>query len=202
MYGKFIVGIRAFLGLIFFTAGMAKIYYLYGAMFPGLIGPPWLEERLVQYGLGLFARFIAYTQIIVGLLLLTQRFATLGAVMLFPMLLCIFVVTVSLEWQGTPYVNFFLLVLNGILLAHDFPKLKFLFVDNTTPALPPSLIRRYPQFDLLWIGSIGVILLSTFTVRYSAPLSYGLVLIGLVLTVTCQVWQRRKQKNTNLPSNP
>jgi uncharacterized membrane protein YphA (DoxX/SURF4 family) len=107
-----ITGTRLFLGLIFFTAGMAKLTQ----NFPGLIGPVWLEERLEVYHLGLYARFIAWSQVLIGLLLFTQRFATLGAIMLFPMITNILMVTISLGWRGTPYVNAFLLLLNVILL--------------------------------------------------------------------------------------
>ncbi len=199
MYRFFIIGIRVFLGLIFFTSGMAKIYYQQGSGFPGLIGPVWLEERLVQYGLDLFARFVAYSQVMVGLLLLTQRFATLGAVMLFPIILNIFVVTVSLKWQGTPYVNFFLLSLNAILLTHDFHKLKFLVSEDTDSNKSWRIERKYPQIDRLWLAGIGLILVSTLTVKFSVFLSYGLVVLGFIIVVTCQVWQRRKQKNANLP---
>lgn len=200
MYRYFIIGIRVFLGLIFFTSGMAKIYYQQGSGFPGLIGPVWLEERLVQYGLDVFARFVAYSQVVVGLLLLTQRFATLGAVMLFPIILNIFVVTVSLQWRGTPYVNFVLLSLNAILLAYDFHKLKFLISEDSDSLKTFKIERNYPKIDGLWLAGIGLILISTFTVKLSAFLSYGLVVLGLIIVVTCQVWQRRKQKNANLPS--
>ena len=79
---------------------MAKVFYEH--RFPGIIGPVWLETELSKYGLDVYARFIAFSQIITGLLLLTQRFATLGAIMLLPMLLNIWMVTISLQWSGTP----------------------------------------------------------------------------------------------------
>lgn len=151
-----IFSIRVFLGLIFFTAGMAKLTQ----HFPGLIGPVWLEEKLAPFGLGLYARFIAYCQVIVGWLLLTQRFATLGAIMLFPLLLNIFMVTVSLEWRGTPYVNFFLLILNGILLAYDFDKLKFILTDDTSELKPIGIHRPNRKSDALWFGGLALILIS------------------------------------------
>lgn len=52
---------------------------------------------------------MAWSQVL-GALLLSQRFATLGAVMLVPMLANILVITISLQWRGTPYVNAVLLV--------------------------------------------------------------------------------------------
>jgi uncharacterized membrane protein YphA (DoxX/SURF4 family) len=78
-----VIATRVFLGLIFFSAGLGKQTH---GLTPGLIRPVWLEERLAQYGLGLRAQFVAWSQLLIGALLLSQRFATLGAVMLVPML--------------------------------------------------------------------------------------------------------------------
>lgn len=116
-----VIGIRVFLGLIFFSAGLGKLTH---GLTPGLIGPIWLEERLAQYGLGLWAQFVAWSQLLIGALLLSQRFALLGAVMLVPMLVNILVVTISLQWRGTPYVNAVLLAMNLFLLWVDRERLK------------------------------------------------------------------------------
>lgn len=128
MQGKKIVRLavlltRVFLGIIYLLSGLSKLV----DGFPSIIGPTWLVDVLAPHELALFARFVAVSEAVVGAMLLTQRFATLGAVMLFPIQMCILVVTVSLGWQGTPYVNTFLLLLNTGLLLYDWPKLKFIF---------------------------------------------------------------------------
>jgi uncharacterized membrane protein YphA (DoxX/SURF4 family) len=115
-----VIATRIFLGLIFFSSGLAKLTH---GLTPGLIGPVWLEERLAQYGLGLWAQFVACSQVLIGALLLSRRFATLGAVMLVPMLANILVVTISLQWRGTPYVNAVLLAMNLFLLWADRARL-------------------------------------------------------------------------------
>lgn len=127
--------IRIFLGLIFFTSGMGKLTH---GDFPGLIGPVWLEERLTSYGLAFWARFVAWSQVGVGLLLLSQRFSTLGAVMLVPMLTNILVITISLQWRGTPYVNAVLLAMNLYLLWADREKLKSLVASTRGFVLPAT----------------------------------------------------------------
>ena len=160
---KIIVAIRIFLGLIFFGAGMSKLYFEH--QFPGIIGPVWLEERLAEHGLGLYARFIAASQVLAGILLLTQRFATLGAVITFPLILNIFVVTVSLQWQGTPYVNAFFLLLNVWLLIYDYHKLKFIITDRTEDLRSIRLKRKSLGADKIWsLAIVGIFL--------SIPLSY------------------------------
>jgi len=172
LHNRTIVLVRIFLGLILFGAGMSKLYFEH--KFPGIIGPVWLEEKLAEHDLGLYARFIAGSQILAGLLLFTQRFSTLGAILTFPILLNIFVVTVSLKWQGTPYVNFFLLSLNAWLLAYDYHKLKFILTDVTQKLKPITLKRKSKRADLLWVLGVLMILVSV-------PLSYTNLTIAWVL---------------------
>lgn len=129
-----VIATRLFLGAIFFTSGMGKLTH---GDFPGLIGPVWLADRLAQYGLAPWAQFVAWSQVVIGLLLLSQRFATLGAVMLVPMITNILVITISLGWRGTPYVNAVLLLMNLFLLAADWKKLRPLVFDEAdAPRLP------------------------------------------------------------------
>jgi len=106
--------IQIFLGLVMFTAGSGKLFDAHA--FPGLIGPVWLVEKLEPHGLALFGKFIAYSQIVIGYLLFNRHSAALGAVMLVPMLLNILVVTIALEWRGTPYVVAVFLAMNAWLL--------------------------------------------------------------------------------------
>lgn len=175
-------GSRIFLGIVFFTAGMSKLM-----PFPSLIGPVWLEERLEPHGLGLFARFIAFSQVLVGLLLLSRRFSTLGAVMLFPLLLCILMVTISLNWTGTPLVNAFLLLLNISLLAADYHKLKFIFTEDPTPLTKMSPLRTNPAMDKLWIGALVIFFAGLSAIFYTPAHKIllwtgGITFIGLGIT--------------------
>ncbi len=128
--------IRLFLGYIFISAGFCKLTH---GHFGQLIGPPWMEERLTEYGLALFARVVAWSQIVCGVLLLSQRFSILGAIMLFPMNVSILTVTISMEWQGTPYVNAVFLVLNLLLLIYEWPKFRFLVHPGTFTVTPAPL---------------------------------------------------------------
>lgn len=183
----FLVSTRIFLGYIFFSAGMAKLLH---GNFPGIIGPVWLEERLAEYGLGMFARFIAYSQVLVGLLVMTQRFATVGAVMLFPIILTTLMVTVSMEWRGTPYVLGFLLLLNAILLLADYHKLKFLLTDKPEALQRIPLERQSPKLDLIWGAGILLIFASIFVYQFNPTLTYGMVIAGLLTFVGSWVWRR------------
>lgn len=174
-----------FLGLIFFSSGMGKLFA--GHRFPGLIGPVWLADELAKYGLAFFAQFIAVAQVVVGLLVLTPRYRTLGAVMLVPMLVNILVVTISLQWRGTPYVVSFLLLLNLGLLLHDRHWLLPL-LSGQPAELPATLPRRGWQGHLAWLAGLSLAL-GGAALSYALPaVSYGVVLAGVGLAWLSSRW--------------
>ncbi|MFD2247408.1 DoxX family membrane protein [Pontibacter ruber] len=147
--------IRLFLGYIFFSAGVCKLTH--GA-FGQLIGPPWLEEALAKHGLGLFAQVVAVSQVICGMLLLSQRFSLLGAIMLVPMNVAILAVTVSMQWQGTPYVNAVFLLLNLLLLGLERRKFGFLLQQNKACIITPSATDPIGQDRYSWLGIVFCLL--------------------------------------------
>ncbi len=177
----FINGISVFLGLIFFTSGMAKVYFEH--RFPGLIGPVWLEEQLQQYDLGMFARFIAFSQITIGFILLTLRYRTLGAIMLLPMVLSILLVTISLNWAGTPYVLSFFLLLNMIVVAADGRKL----VHLVGIPLPHKMIYRHSpsplKSGLIWLAGYLQILASIYLSSLNLPFAYLVCISGIMIAL-------------------
>ncbi len=190
---KVIFMIRLGLGLIFFTAGMSKLYFEH--QFPGLIGPVWLEERLAEHGLGLYGRFIGISQIIVGILLFTQRFATIGAILCFPIILNIFMVTISLQWQGTPYVNAFLVLLNLWLLAYDYHKLKYIFTDQVSPLKKVPLVRSHPKSDLMWALGVISILVSVPLSYVSLQFAWGLCFSAVILIILNEMISKKLKNN-------
>lgn len=154
---NFIVnGISIFLGIMFFTAGMAKLYFEH--KFPGIMGPISLEDALTKYNLGLFARFIAYAQVLIGFILLTLRYRTIGAIMLLPMLLNILFITVSMKWVGTPYVITFFLLLNLVLLIADAPRL--LHLIGMKLQLPEANASSPIRLVLYWVMGFLLVLAS------------------------------------------
>jgi uncharacterized membrane protein YphA (DoxX/SURF4 family) len=135
-----ILALRWFLGVLFAFSGLAKLI----PGFPNTMGPVDLENTLTPHGLATYARFIAVTELGVGLLLLSRRFATLGAIFLAPMLVNILVITASLGWVGTPYVISVLLAMNAALLFYDRHRLLPLLglaADRTTFRAARSHVR-------------------------------------------------------------
>lgn len=190
---------RLFLGGILFGAGMSKLYVDHA--FPGLIGPVWLEERLAEHGLALFARFVAFSQVLAGILLLTQRFATLGAIISFPLFLNILLVTISLEWRGTPYVNAVFLAMNSYLLLIDFPKLKFIFTDTTADQLPLVRVRKEPRKDILFLTALVLIFVSIPFSYVNLYAAWGLVALCLGVIAWIQLRKKTTPKETSSKVN-
>ena len=191
--------LRIFLGILFFTAGMGKLI----PGFPGLMGPPWLEEVLVKYDLGLFARFIAYSQILIGWLLLSRRFATIGAIMLLPMLLNILLVTLSQNWTGTPYVVSIFLLMNAWLLAADFHRLKFLITDDVAPLESIPIRRKNPFADKLILLAFGFFVTAAAFGKTDLLFSKAFVglgvFTGILLPFLLQFYKTRKFKQEIAP---
>lgn len=176
---------RLFLGYIFFSSGLCK---LSNGHFGQLIGPPLLVEELEKYQLGGFAIFLAFSQVMTGALILSQRWSLLGLIMLVPMNASILAATISMQWQGTPYVNGFLLILNLIVLLYEWKTLRFFLLPETAAIqLPGNTHRLFPHTSLA-ISVVAVALVAAIGARYSNPI---LMISGITVLVLAwiNVWQ-------------
>ncbi len=79
-----------------------------------------------MYRTGFYWRFIGICQLTAALLLLIPRTATLGALIYLPIILNIFVITVSMQFTGTPFITGAMLLGCIYLLCWDYEKLKSL----------------------------------------------------------------------------
>lgn len=90
-----------------------------------------------MYQSGAYWRFLGVSQVIAGVLLLIPSLSTLGAVLFFPIILNIFVITVSLHFAGTPFITGLMLLANVFLLCWDYDRLKaIVFAPATRPTVP------------------------------------------------------------------
>ena len=113
----------------------------------------------VLYQTGLYWQFIGWAQLLAGFLLMTQRFAKLGAVVNFPIILNVFVITISMEFGGTPVITGLMLMANLLLIVWHWGELRSLI---NLPYLPadPNQEENKP----LW--AIAGFLLFGFTAGY------------------------------------
>ena len=113
----------------------------------------------VLYQTGLYWQFIGWAQLLAGFFLMTQRYAKLGAVLNLPIILNVFVITISMEFGGTPVITGLMLLANVMLLIWHWGELKSLINLPYTPE-PKDQEENKP----LW--AITGLLLFSFTAEY------------------------------------
>ncbi|RFP63944.1 DoxX family membrane protein [Hymenobacter lapidiphilus] len=189
----YVWGSRLLLGALMLGGGL---YKLSDNHLPGLMGPPMDHAFLAQHQLELFAQFIGVAQLLIGLLLLTGRFALLGAVLLVPMWLNIIFLTWSQHWTGTPCLVTGFLVLTIGLLLHDFPRLKFLFYppENASElrALPLRTAGLGPES--LWWLALGITLSGALLYPVSLAVMVRVMALGGVLLLGATWWSGRRSQ--------
>ena len=113
------------------------------------------------YQTGGYWQFIGWTQVLAGFLLMTQRFAKLGAVVNLPIILNVFVITISMEFGGTPVITGLMLAANLLLIVWHWGELRSLINLPYLPATPDQ-----EENNPLW--AITGLLLFSFTAGYRA----------------------------------
>jgi hypothetical protein len=190
---------RYLIGGAFVFASLVKIK---GERFTNVQGagspfhsPEHLFETLYQSGL--YWQFLGLMQLVAGLLLLTQRYALLGALLFLPIIANIFVITLSYDFGYTHVITGAMLLATAGLLAWDWNRLRMV-VNQPVLRLPASAFYEHK----LWEG-VGVVLF-LYTLGYRAlvarynPLSwFGVcVLIGALGALTSWVLHRRRKSPT------
>lgn len=87
-----------------------------------------------MYQTGEYWQFLGATQILAGLLLIVPRLATLGAVIFFPIVLNIMVITWALQFRGTVYVTSLMVFAAASLLAWDWHRVRGILVATPGPS--------------------------------------------------------------------
>ncbi len=86
----------------------------------------------VMYQSNLYWNFLGWSQFFAAMLLMTQRYARLGALIFLPISANIFMITVSYGFTGTPYITGLMLLANVILIVWDWGYFKVLFNISST----------------------------------------------------------------------
>jgi hypothetical protein len=157
---------RYLIGAAFVFASVVKLQGKRFTTIDGInepINSAWhMFETLYQSGL--WWKFLGLGQIIAGLLLMTQRYAKLGALMFLPVIANVFVITLSYDFRGTPLITGLMLIANIMLVLWDWDELKILI--NKTPAMPQP-----NRFENMSIWEITGLVLFLFTAIYRAGVS-------------------------------
>ena len=116
------------------------------------------------YQSGIYWKFLGWSQLLTGLLLMTQLYAALGAILLFPITLNILMITLSYYFAGTPVITGLLVLANLLFILWDYEKLLPLFQVNGRQQVNAVLSSTAIEYDRIW-SYLGV-LLFLFTVIY------------------------------------
>lgn len=179
---------RILLALAFIPTGMVK---LLGERFTTMpVDTPVGYFFEAMYQSGFYWNFLGLGQVMAGVLLLIPVTSTLGAVMFFPIVLNITVVTWSVGFKGTVYVTSLMLLASLFLLCWDWDRLRGIMIAPldrpVAPTLPMSALERTGY----QIGTLAglALLLVTRGLAPVAALGTFLVLGVVAMTMVLAAW--------------
>lgn len=114
--------IKILLGLGFVLSGLRKLPGVKFTQLP-ITNPVGLFFE-GMYVTGFYWNFIGYYQILVGLILMTRWWQALSPLLILPVTVNIFLVSVSLEMRGTPVITGLMLLGNLFLMVWHWEKYK------------------------------------------------------------------------------
>jgi hypothetical protein len=124
---------RALLALAFLPSSTTKIL---GHRFTvlGLDNPVGFFFE-AMFRTGIYWRFIGVMQLVAAILILVPRTHALGALIYFPIVLNIFLITVGIGFQGTPYITGAMLLSSLFLLCWHYDAWKRLVFPERVRSL-------------------------------------------------------------------
>jgi hypothetical protein len=103
-------------------------------------------------------------------------------------------VTISLQWQGTPYVICFFLLLNMILLWRYRDFFRPLIDEGKSSEDIKSRTPKTLTGHLVWMTGLGLQIVSITVSYYNWPFSLVISLTGLVISVMSFVVDKNQTK--------
>ena len=178
----FIIYLRYLIGFAFVFASIVKIQGLRFTTDSGAENPINTAWHFFEtmYQSGLYWKFLGLSQLLAGLILMTQKYAKLGALLFLPIIANVFVITISYDFRGTPVITGLMLLANFILIAWDWDTLKILV--NKKPSFQSKL---RVENDSLWtiLGILFFVLTIAAKMFASTttllPIALSFVIIGI-----------------------
>jgi len=111
---------------------------------------------------GLYWQFIGWSQIIAGVMLMSQRFSKIGALIFFGLILNIFMITISYNFKGTPVVTGLMLLATMYLLIWDFRSFSVLVKEDVTIKRISLSVIEKPYW--MWLGMMMFISITVLAI--------------------------------------
>jgi hypothetical protein len=162
---RFTLGTRLLLAMGFIPTGMVK---LMGMRFThlGTDSPVGLLFEVLYDGGGMYWRFLGAVQVAAGVLILLPATATLGAMIFFPLILNIFVITVSYGFRGTPFITGPMVIAALYLLCWDYDRLRGIVLSGAYgegQVLPPPVRALGARWEGIAYAAGGVAMMGVLT---------------------------------------
>jgi len=138
---------RVALAAGFIPSGLTKIF---GERFTSLsVNHPMGNYLEALYHTGYYYPFIGYVQVMAAILLLVPRTATLGAVVYFPVILNICILSLAVGFDGSLVTSPLMVLANLYLLGWDYDRIKYLLPFSpinarVEPTRQPTNPNKFP----------------------------------------------------------
>ena len=195
----FIIYTRYLIGSAFVFASIVKILGERFTSGSGADDPIDSAGHLFEtlYASGMLWRFMGLGQLVAGFLLMTQRYAKLGAVAFFPIISFVFMFTVNYHFTGTPVITGLMLLANIMLIVWDWDVLRVLVnkppIINTTKRLENDPVWEITGLALFLFIVIYRLTINGYNFFFWAVICVGICLTGLIIGLT-----RKKRYNNPL----
>lgn len=192
---------RYLLAFAFIPSGMKK---LLGERFTSIgIDNPigFFFEAL--YRSGMYWNFLGWSQLITALLMMTQRFSTLGNLIYFFIISNICCITIAMQFTGTWVITSLMLFASVCLLLWDANKFQFIFtasgfLNNHNEVKLPEASRLWQISGLLlFILSVAYTLIDRIITEGHLVLFF-IIFIAILFTVTVTLFMELKNKKANI----
>jgi hypothetical protein len=177
-----VIYLRYLIGVAFVFASVVKIK---GQRFTSI--PP--SEPVgyffeAMYQTGMYWNFLGWSQLVAGILLMTQRFSTVGAFIFLPIITNVWLITLSVDFgSGTPVITSLMFLGTVFLVLWDYPKWKHFFQREHTIQLdlthqPPDVWMNHRGWE--WGGIFFVTV--TLAVQF-LPQSFASMMVWAILMI-------------------
>lgn len=191
---------RYLLAFAFIPSGMKK---LLGERFTSIgIDNPigFFFEGL--YRSGMYWNFLGWSQLITALLMMTQRFSTLGNLIYFFIISNICCITIAMQFTGTWVITSLMLFASVCLLLWDANKFQFIF--TASGFLNNHNEEKLPEASRLWqISGLLLFILSVAYPLIDRVITEGhlvlffIIFIAILIVVIATLFMELKNKKAN-----
>lgn len=191
-----VIYLRYLVGFAFVFASIVKIKSMRFTSIPPTEPVGYFFDAMYQTGF--YWNFLGWGQFIAGALLMTQRFATVGAMMFLPIILNVFVITHAIDFgMGTPIITTLMLLATIFLILWDYKKWMILFRQDHRIKLDLTA-EAEDKFmtDTLWVitGVIFIVLTLVPWIFNNHSMFFFLIITMVMVGITAliiRLWKHR-----------